>query len=141
MGTSLDAPQTRPGISTERTDFSSSAMSVSSSQGLTSRVTTDYSNRHVNTLLMDGRIYIGIVLHVEQSQGKTRTLAATLGLLAFFALYAATRSALTRSASSSSSSSEPKRSTSSSSSSSFSAPPRKAPPAALEPGRVLNSAS
>ena len=68
-----------------------------------------------------------------------------MGFAAFFALYAATRSALTRSASASSSSSEPKRSTSSSSSSALAAgadaPPRKASPAELEPEREANSAS
>ena len=91
-------------------------------------------------------MYTGRVLHGRQSKGEMRTLAATLGLFAFFALYAATRSALMRSASASSSSSEPKRSTSSSSSSSaFSsaaaeAPLRKASPAALEPERDSNSA-
>ena len=73
-------------------------------------------------------------------------MATALGFAAFFALYAATRSALTRSASASSSSSEPKRSTSSSSSSSAlaagaDAPPRKASPAELEPEREANSAS
>lgn len=83
--TSLLAPQTSPSISILRTAFSSATMSVSSSHGLTSNVTTD--------------------------------LAAVLGLLAFFAAYAATRSALSLSASaSSSSSSSPKRSISSSSS-------------------------
>jgi uncharacterized membrane protein YgcG len=82
------------------------------------------------------------------------TFAVVFGLFAFFSLYAATRSALMRSASSSTSSSEPKRSTSSSSSSSFftgaagsdeaagaALPPRKDSPAVLEPGRFANSDS
>jgi hypothetical protein len=82
--------------------------------------------------------------------GSTRTLAVVFGLSAFFALYAATRSALMRSASASSSSSSPKRSTSSSSSASFAAgadaaaaplPERNASPAELEPDRFANSAS
>ena len=127
--TSVLAPQTSPSISTLRTAFSSATMSVSSSHGLTSNVTTD--------------------------------LAAVLGLVAFFAAYAATRSALSLSASASSSSSSPKRSTSSSSSSagasarrkvrsavaqtfacgSRDAPPRNALPPSEEPGRDSNSAA
>ena len=43
MGTSLLPPQTKPGCSMPRTAFSRASMSVSSSQGFTSRVTTDYS--------------------------------------------------------------------------------------------------
>jgi hypothetical protein len=39
--TSWEAPQSKPSCSIERTDFSRAAMSVSSSQGFTSRVTTD----------------------------------------------------------------------------------------------------
>lgn len=42
MGTSLLAPHTRPSIVTERTESSNAFISVSSSQGLTSRVTTDW---------------------------------------------------------------------------------------------------
>ena len=41
IATRVLAPQTRPGCSMERTDSSSFFMSVSSSHGLTSRVTTD----------------------------------------------------------------------------------------------------
>lgn len=41
IATNLEEPQTTPSFSMDRTAFSSSAMSVSSSQGFTSRVTTD----------------------------------------------------------------------------------------------------
>ena len=71
------------------------------------------------------------------------TLAAGFVLFAFFALYAATRSALMRSASASSSSSEPNKSTSSSSSSALGAAAevRKASPAVLDPGSEPCSAA
>lgn len=92
-------------------------MSVSLSQGFTSRVTTDYTP---------------VSIHGTHENGdELHTLAIVFGLFAFFALYAATRSALMRSASSSTSSSEPKRSTSSSSSSAGAL--RNASPALLEP--------
>ena len=74
---------------------------------------------------------------------RERTFATVFGFAAFFAVYAATRSALMRSASSSTSSSEPKRSTSSSSSSAAAgaaAELMKASPAVLEPDRESNSA-
>jgi len=44
IGTSLLAPHTRPSISMERTESSSAFISVSSSHGLTSRVTTDWEH-------------------------------------------------------------------------------------------------
>ena len=91
----MEAPQTRPSFSMDRTSFSKAAMSVSSSQGLTWRVTTDLAT---SSFLPEA------------------SFSAVLAALASW--YLATRSALTRSASSSScSSSDPKRSMSSSSSS------------------------
>ena len=133
IATSLLAPQTRPSCSIERTAASRAAMSVSSSQGLTSMVTTDYE-----------RIRLGFSTRLVHN--LVHTLAMVFGLLAFFSLYAAIRSALTLSASASTSSSDPKRSISSSSASASAAgaeasPPRKASPAVLDPGRDSCSAA
>lgn len=103
-------------------------MSVSSSHGLTSSVTTDY------------------IYQIQQVCGKVigSTLAAGFVLRAFFALYSATRAALMRSASASSSSSEPNRSMSSSAASAAGAAAdeaMKASPALLDPGSVPCSAA
>lgn len=60
MATSLPAPQTRPSCSIERTAASKAAMSVSSSQGFTSKVTTDYMKpMRFRRAVQDSMTYFG----------------------------------------------------------------------------------
>lgn len=86
----LQAPQRRPSVSIFRTAFSISFISVSSSQGFTSR------------MILDLAIKVGSAEHKSINDNVLRTTELRYILLDFLAAYAASRSSLILAASASS---------------------------------------